>query len=169
MTDRFADGEEGTWIRMKTKHLISAVCGTIFKVAVTVLVVIVIYRGAIKAYDYGYRVFAEPAVAAGEGRTVTVAVTEGMSPTEMGEMLESKGLVRDARLFAVQYLLSEFRRDVKPGVYDLSTAMTAEEMLEVMATHDEEDSRSQGNSDTPDTQEDDSGEDESGESGEEQG
>lgn len=118
---------------MNTRHLISAVCGTILKVAVTVVVVMLLYKGAIMAYDYGYRVFAEPPVAAGEGRAVTVTVTEKMTSSEMGEMLFSKGLIRDAKLFEVQFLLSEFRSDVKPGTYDLSTSMTVEEMLEVMA------------------------------------
>ena len=47
--------------------------------------------------------------------------------------MEQKGLVRDGRLFVVQYYLSEFRKDVQPGTYDLNTAMTAEEMMEFMA------------------------------------
>ena len=72
-------------------------------------------------------------MAVGEGRTVTVAITEGMSPKDIGEMMEAKGLVRDSKLFAIQYMLSEFRKDVKPGIYDLSTSMTPEEMMESMA------------------------------------
>ena len=32
-----------------------------------------------------------------------------------------------------RYMLSEFRKDVKPGIYDLSTSMTPEEMMESMA------------------------------------
>lgn len=118
---------------MKTKNLMSAVFGTVLKVAVTVAVVIIIYKGAVFGYDFGYRVFAESPMAAGEGRTVTVAITEGMSPKEIGEMMEAKGLVRDSKLFAIQYMLSEFRKDVKPGIYDLSTSMTPEEMMESMA------------------------------------
>jgi len=38
----------------------------------------------------------------------------------------------------LQYLLSEYKQDFKPGTYDLSTAMTAEEMMKVMATDTEE-------------------------------
>lgn len=118
---------------MKTKNLMSAVFGTVLKVAVTVAVVIIIYKGAVFGYDFGYRVFAEAPMAVGEGRTVTVAITEGMSPKDIGEMMEAKGLVRDSKLFAIQYMLSEFRKDVKPGIYDLSTSMTPEEMMESMA------------------------------------
>lgn len=134
---------------MKTKHLISAVCGAVIKVAFAITVVVVIYRGAILAYDYGYRVFTEPPIATGEGRTISVTVTEHMSPTEIGELFASKGLVRDARLFSIQYLLSEYREDVVPGEYEFNTAMTVEEMLAVMAQPVEERTTEKDGSSTP--------------------
>ena len=123
---------------MKYNNIVNAVLGTILKVAVTVAVIFLIYKGALFCYDYGYRVFMEPPVSAGEGRMVTVTVTEEMSPEEIGEMFEAKGLVREAKLFALQYRLSEYVKDVKPGEFELSTAMTAEEMMKVMATPREE-------------------------------
>lgn len=123
---------------MKASNLIGAVLGMISKVIMTVLVVYVIYTGAATCYDYGYRIFTEPAISSGTGRMVNVAVTEEMSPLDIGELFVSKGLVKDAKLFALQYILSEYRGDFQPGVYDLSTAMTAEEMMEVMGTHPEE-------------------------------
>lgn len=127
---------------MKTNELIGAVLGTIGKVALMILAVYVIYRGAATCYDYGYRIFTEPAVSAGEGRTVTVTVTEDMSAREIGELFESKGLVKDANLFVLQFYLSEYRGDFKPGEYELSTAMTVEEMMEVMSPAEEETSGS---------------------------
>lgn len=117
---------------MKAKNVIVAVYGAIFRVVVAVLAAYVIYRGAEICYDYGYRIFTEPAVSAGEGRTVTVAITEDMSPADIGRLFESRGLVRDGRLFMIQYYLSEFRKDVGPGIFELSTSMTAEEMMEAM-------------------------------------
>lgn len=117
---------------MNVKSLIAAVCGTILKVAAAVLIIMMIYRGAIMAYDYGYRVFEEPAMSAGEGRVVSVTITEEMSPKEMGQLFLSKGLIRDDRLFILQYYLSEFRMSLKTGDFELSTAMTVEEMMEAM-------------------------------------
>lgn len=119
---------------MNYGNVVSAVFGTILKVIATIAVVFVVYKGAMFCYDYGYRIFMEPAVSSGEGRTVTVSVTEEMTPMEIGESFAAKGLVRDARLFMLQYMFSEFRQDVKPGVFELSTSMTAEEMMEVMAS-----------------------------------
>lgn len=115
-----------------TTNIVGAVVGSILKVALIVVAVFVIYRGATMCYDYGYRVFTEPAISSGEGRSVTVTVTKDMSAMDIGELFESKGLIKDSRLFAVQYYLSEFRKDVEPGTFELSTAMTAEEMMEAM-------------------------------------
>ncbi len=117
---------------MNAKSLIAAVSGTILKVAVAVLVILVIYRGAIMAYDYGYRIFEEPAMSSGEGRAVSVTITEGMTPQEMGQLFLSKGLIRDEKLFVLQYYLSEFQKELKTGNFELSTAMTVEEMMEAM-------------------------------------
>ena len=127
---------------MKPSSLISAVVGVIFRVACTVLVVLVVYRGAMVRYDYGYRIFTEPAVSAGEGRAITVTIPKDMSAKEMGELFANKGLIKDSNLFILQYYLSEFRKDIQPGTFELSTAMTAEEMMEVMATTQEEEEKS---------------------------
>lgn len=124
---------------MKTGNVVAAVFGAIFRVVVTIAVIYMIYRGAVLSFDYGYRIFTEPAVSAGEGRAVTVAVTEDMSPADIGRLFESKGLVRDGRLFMLQYYLSEFRKDVGPGIFELRTSMTAEEMMAAMVVPHEDD------------------------------
>ena len=58
---------------------------------------------------------------------------EPVSAKDVGQMLEERGLIRYANLFVIQELLSENHDKIQPGIYDLSTAMTAEEMLEVMS------------------------------------
>lgn len=123
---------------MKPDSIVGAVCGMIFRAIFVIAAVYLIYRGTGICYDYGYRIFAEPAVSSGEGRIISVTTTEEMDPFEMGELMEKKGLVRDGRLFGLQYYCSEYRKDVKPGTYELSTAMTAEEMFGVMAADTKE-------------------------------
>lgn len=134
---------------MKVLKVLTAILGTMIKLAVAVLIILAIYRGTLFAYDYGYRVFAEEPVSSDMGWTVTVTVTEEMTGGELldipakgkllGELLESKGLIRDATLFIFQYAFSDYRADVEPGTYTLSTSMTAEEMMEVMAQGEAED------------------------------
>ena len=81
-----------------------------------VLVVCGLYQVGLKCYDFGYRV--------------------DMGTKELAELLEEKGLVRDNRLFYLQAKLSGF--DLKPGVYKVSTAMTARELMAAMTPVEEE-------------------------------
>ena len=118
---------------MKAVNIMFAVMGAILRVVVVVVVIFMIFRGTEICYDYGYRIFTEPAISVGDGRVVTVSITEDMSPCKIGELLESRGLVRDSKLFALQYYLSEYLKDVRPGTFELNTNMTAEEMMAVMA------------------------------------
>ncbi len=145
-------GSRQTGVDMKVLNIIGAVAGAIFRLVAAIAVVYLIYQGAGICYDYGYRIFTESAVSTGEGRTVTVTVTENMSPMEIGELFEKRGLVRDAKLFTLQYYLSEYFKDVGPGTFELNTAMTAEEMMAAMVVEkeDTEDSEDSEDSDSSD-------------------
>ncbi len=120
------------------KKMIWGVVKGIFKIAIALAVVILIYNLGLKAYDFGYRIFAEEPVELGTGRMVSVSIVEGKSVSEIGEILEEKGLIRDAKLFYFQEMFSEYKGDLKPGVYELSTGMTPYEMMEIMSASDEE-------------------------------
>jgi UPF0755 protein len=117
---------------MKARDIVITVCETILKVAVIAVIVMFIYRGALLAYDYGYRIFEEAPMSEGEGREVVITIPEGMSSKEMGELLFMKGLIRDEKLFRIQYMLSEYKEELVPGTFTLRTNMTVEEMLKAM-------------------------------------
>ena len=123
---------------MKTRDIVLTVCETILKIAIVVIIGMFIYRGALVAYDYGYRIFEEAPMSEGEGREVVITIPEGMSAQEMGELLYKKGLIRDEKLFRIQYFLSEFKEDLLPGTFTLRTNMTVEEMLKTMTVNPEE-------------------------------
>lgn len=131
---------------MDIKQLVISVLETAIKVVIAVFIIMFVYDAAIKAYDFGYRVFAEEPMTVGEGRIISIYVKEDESVKAVGDDLERKGLIRDAKLFFVQELLSEHHGKIKPGIYDLNTSMSSEEMLAVMAA---------GSEDTEDEEEDD--------------
>lgn len=118
---------------MSVKEVIGSTLELIIKVVVLICAATYIMRAATAAYDYGYRIFTEKPVSLGEGRIISVSVEDPVSVMEIGTMLEERGLIRDAKLFVMQELLSENHGKIQPGIYDLSTAMTAEEMMDVMA------------------------------------
>lgn len=124
---------------MNIKQLAASAIETIIKIAVAVFLVSFVYETAVKAYDYGFRVFAEEPVTTGDGRTISIAVEQDASVMDIGRNLEEKGLIRDANLFFVQELLSEYHGKLQPGIYDLNTSMRSSEMLEIMSEEAPED------------------------------
>ena len=124
---------------MNVKQLLGAVSATIIKIAVAAVIIVAVFRLAVYAYDFGYQVFADMPVSEGEGRTVSVVISEGLGNRELAKMLEQKGLVNDANVFYIYDLLSDYRKkELKPGTYELSTAMNAEEILEILCDESEE-------------------------------
>ncbi len=123
---------------MNTRQMVTAVIGTVLKVVFAIVVIVLVYKAAVVAYDYGYRVFQEPPVSESPGMDVVVEITVGKSPLQIGQILETKGLIKDAKLFYIQNLLSRYKDKLQPGVYTLNTSMTMEEMMGVMAVEKEE-------------------------------
>lgn len=122
---------------MDVKKILLSVAKSIMTLVVVVFILMVVYRIMLRAYDFGYRIFAEEAMSPAPGLTVSVAIVEGKSVMEVGEILEEKGLIRSATLFYLQELVSSYHGELQPGIYELSTAMTPTEMMEIMAETDD--------------------------------
>ena len=78
---------------MDTKQLLGAIVATIVKIAVAAAVIVVVFRLAIGAYNFGYSIFADIPVSSGEGRTVSVSVAENQDEKELSKMLEQKAIM----------------------------------------------------------------------------
>ena len=119
---------------MSPRKVAWAIIKTIVAVVVAAVIMMLIYRFALEAYDFGYRIFAEEPVSPEPGLTMSVAIVEGKSTMEIGKILEEKGLIRDAYLFYLQEFFSSYHKELQPGIYELNTAMTPEQMMAVMAS-----------------------------------
>ena len=96
------------------------------------------------SFDFGYRVFTEKAMTTEENaKDKVVRITSDMGAKEIGDLLESKELIRDSNLFVVQLMLSAYKDDMKPGTYTLSTSMTAKEMMQVISAEEEEETETE--------------------------
>ena len=137
---------------MSPRKVAWAIVKTIFGVVIAAVIMMLVYRFALEAHDFGYRIFAEEPVSPEPGLTMSVAIVEGKSSMDIGKILEEKGLIRDAYLFYLQEFFSSYHKQLKPGIYELNTAMTPEEMMAVMATSasgsEEEGEEISGNSET---------------------
>lgn len=116
------------------KNVAGSAVGMVFNVVILVVAVMLVYRFSISAYQYGIRIFGEPAMSAAPGEEVVITVTDGMDFDGIAKTLYDNGLVRDKRLFKIQEMLSNYAEDgFAEGTYTLTTAMTPEEMMDVMA------------------------------------
>lgn len=121
---------------MNTKQFAGSFIGLLFKIIIIGAVIYYVGQIATQAYDYGYRVFAEPSISStGNGRDITVAIPEGQSVKDVGEILFSRGLIRDSFLFQIQYYTSKYNdKEILAGSYTLNTEMVVEDMLGVITT-----------------------------------
>ncbi|MDD6657972.1 MAG: hypothetical protein PUE95_11900 [Lachnospiraceae bacterium] len=138
---------------MDAKKVVGAFVGMVLRVTIAIFVLYYLYQTAINAYNFGYRIFADLPCAIAPGRDIQVTVTESMDEKAMAKEFEKVGLVEDWKLFWVQTLLSEYKEDLKPGIYTLNNSMNSEELLAAVAGAGEEDEdgeTSDGNADLAD-------------------
>lgn len=105
-----------------------------FGILIALMVIYAATQLAEIGYDFGYRMFTEPAISSGEGREVPILIQEGMSDREVAELLEQKGLIRDSKLFYLQMKLFAYSGKLIPGVYTLNTNMDPKELMIAMST-----------------------------------
>ena len=118
---------------MNAKKILLGLLDTAVKVAFVIVVAMLISKYAKVAYNYGYHIFNQSAVSSGAGRTVTFTVGAGDSADTIAENLAGVGLITDKNLFKLQERFSEYHGMEQAGTYELSTAMTPEEMLTIMS------------------------------------
>lgn len=117
----------------KKQNTAYSVLGRIVKLLLAVVLIMLIYVAALKAYDFGYRIFAEKPVSLAPGQDVVVVIEEGMTTNEIAEMLEEDGVIRDALIFRVQKQLSHYKGDFQAGTYNLNTSMENDDIMAVLA------------------------------------
>lgn len=118
---------------MSLKQVLIALLSMIVRLVISCAVVVLIYRGAMYAYHFGYMVFSDATMEVSPGRDVSVTVETDDDLKDIGEMLERRGLISDSNIFRVQAILLEYKDSLIPGVYTLNTSMTSEKMLEIMS------------------------------------
>ncbi len=125
---------------MNGKESVLDIIGSIAKYVVIIILVLFFISLAKRGYETGYSIFNQTAVdETGLGHEVTVEITQGMSVKEIGKLLKKEGLIQDDTIFAAQEYFSSYHGELMPGTYTLSTEMTPDEMMAIMAENYTED------------------------------
>lgn len=120
---------------MRSSKVVMKIVHVCFVLLVCVTLMTALFMLGHSAYDFGYRIFAEPAMSSDENAVeISVQITEGMSLMDIAKLMEEKDLSRSSMLFYVQLQLSDYRKSIKPGLYTVDTSMTASEIITCLGT-----------------------------------
>jgi UPF0755 protein len=105
-----------------------------------ILILLLVALLSFLGYAFFYTVFADQALADENSATeVTVQITSGMSDMEAAKELKHYGLIRNQYIFFAQSkIFMDSDASIQAGTYKLSTAMDAEEILEVLTSQSDE-------------------------------
>lgn len=118
---------------MKKQKAVYSAFNRIFNILLALIVVMIVYIGATAAYDFGYRLFAEEPMSLAPGIEKVVVIEEGMSVSDVAEMLERGGVIRDALIFKVQNRFSHYSIGFQAGTYTVNTSMSNDEIMAVLS------------------------------------
>lgn len=121
----------------KVKAFAFGLLDTVIKLALITLAVTNIIKYAGVAYSYGYQIYNQKPAYQYDTGTMMITVSEDMDVKSIAARLESRGLIKDATLFRLQELFSEYRGKIVPGTYELSPSQTPEEMIRIMSGADQ--------------------------------
>lgn len=123
---------------MKSQKTMLAVGLFLLRLAIFILVLVGIYRVGEYAYTYCYSIVSDAAAEEAPGRDVAVNLTSDMTAKNVAQLLEKKGLVKDAKIFRLQLKANDYDDKLKPGSYVLNTSMSPKEMMKIMAGETEQ-------------------------------
>lgn len=118
---------------MAEKKIGFSILEGVIKALLIVAVCYGIYHFATLAYAYGYQIYNQTPVSEGEGISIHVTIPDGADVDEIARILKRAGLIEDTTLFSLQERLSAYHGKLQPGEYDLTTAMTPDQMMALMA------------------------------------
>ena len=122
-----------------TTNEINKVTGTIIRVSwkliVYAVVILFLYEGAVRGYQFGYDVFYSSGMASKPGVDMRVTIGEGEDVADIGAALERGGLIKNRYAFVIQSLFYDYggsEHPVEAGTYILNNSMTSKEIILVL-------------------------------------
>lgn len=97
-------------------------------VGLVVLVIAAVFV-AIRWYDHQ-----QQPLASGTSEVTTIVIEPGMSPVDVGYLLQANGLIRSTLAYRVYLKLHGFEEQLQAGTYDVSASSTLAEIIEQLTS-----------------------------------
>lgn len=116
--------------------LVRTVINVSFNVLIIAIFMIVLVNFSGKAYEFGKAIFTEQAMTDEDSaKSVVVTIPNDSSNGDIAQIIYDKGLVEDKNVFLIKLILSDYKDEVIPGTYTLSTGNTPEEIMQIISTN----------------------------------
>ncbi|MBE5978077.1 MAG: endolytic transglycosylase MltG [Paenibacillaceae bacterium] len=124
----------------RTTSEINKITGAIIAISsrliIFALVVMLLYEGVTRGYDFGHEIFYASAVEQKPGQDKNITVEKGASAARLARLLKGSGLIANEYSFIIQAKFFDYK--VNPGIYTFNTSMTSREILQMMNDNTEE-------------------------------
>jgi UPF0755 protein len=118
----------------RTTNEINKVTGAVIAISIRLillaLIVLLLYEGVTKGYEFGHEIFYASAMEAKPGRDIDIKVEKGASITSVAKLLKEKGLITNPYSLIIQ--AEFFNYKANSGSYTLNTSMTSRDILQMM-------------------------------------
>ncbi len=118
----------------RTTNEINKVTGAVIAISIRLillaLIVLLLYEGVTKGYEFGHEIFYASAMETKPGRDIDIKVEKGASITSVAKLLKEKGLITNPYSLIIQ--AEFFNYKANSGSYTLNTSMTSRDILQMM-------------------------------------
>lgn len=123
---------------MQVRRILLNILMFLLKMLAVAVIAVGIAKFGGAAYEFGHSLYDNSSVSDPPGKDITVVIPEGCTVRKAAELLEAKGLIKDAYVFVVQERLSKYHGELKSGNFVLNNSQNAQEMLAILSGHKEE-------------------------------
>lgn len=124
----------------RTTKEINKITGAIIALSIRLIIlalmILLLYEGITKGYEFGREIFYASAMEAEPGQDKNITIDEGASIAGVAKLLKDKGLIANEYSFIIQ--AEFFNYKANPGSYTLNTSMTSRDILQMMNENTEE-------------------------------
>lgn len=118
----------------RTTNEINKITGAIIAISsrliIFALVVLLLYEGVTRGYDFGHEIFYASAMEQSPGQDKSITVEKGATTARVAKLLKGSDLIANEYSFIIQAKFFNYK--VNPGIYTFNTSMTSKEILQMM-------------------------------------
>lgn len=108
------------------------------RLIVNLLIIFLMIKLFTFSYGFAYKVFVNQPYNKDSAAMVVVHINKGTSTFHIGETLEENNVIESKYAFVIRAKFSKYNGQLKEGAYEVSAAMSMDEILSILSQQTEE-------------------------------